>query len=73
MDPGFFLPKIAQLDTKINLLTLEFLFAVCFLQLTQIGFHCLYIVYSTALLGFLIASFISSYSLNTLFTETNSS
>ena len=36
-------------------------------------FNCFYIVYSTAFLRFLISSLISLYSLDTLFTETNSS
>ena len=44
-----------------------------FLTTNAIHFHCFYIAYSTAFLGFLISFFISSYSLSTLFTETNSS
>ena len=38
-----------------------------------VRFHCFYIIYSIAFLGFLISFFVSLYSLSTLFTEINSS
>ena len=41
-----------------------------FLTTDTIGFHCFYIIYSTEVSGFFISSFISLYSLNTLFPET---
>ena len=44
-----------------------------FLTTDAMCFHYFHIVYSTALSGFLISSFISLHSLNALFTKTNSS
>ena len=44
-----------------------------FLTTDTIGFHHFYILHSTEVSGYFITSFISFYSLNTLFTETNSS
>ena len=69
----FFLPQTMQFDKGINLfslffLTFKFLFSVYYITFDTIGFHCFYIIYSTE--GS-ISPFISLYSLNTLFTETN--
>ena len=70
MNLDFVFSQIAQFDKSIYLFclvfsALNFLLVVFFEQLTQ---YCLYIVYSTAYLGFLIYSFISLCCFN----ETNS-
>ena len=44
-----------------------------YLTTEGILFHCFYIVYFTAFIGYLISYFNSSYSLSTIFTEMNSS
>ena len=44
-----------------------------FLTTDAISFCCFYVINSTPFSGFLISSLISLYSVNTLFTETNSS
>ena len=74
----FLLSQIAKLDKIINLFCLVFLkidFFVCriFFKTDAVGCHCFYIIYSTKVSGFFISVFISFHSLNTLFTETNSS
>ena len=51
---------------QLQSLKLESLFAVFFFTTNAIGFHCFYVIYYTEV-------FISLYSLNTLFIETNSS
>ena len=78
MKVDFFLPQTAQFDKIINLFCLVFLtlkiFVCCILLTTYIiGFHCFYIIYSTEVSEFFMSYFISLYSSNTLFTETNSS
>ena len=78
MEVDFFLQQIAQFDKSINLfclvfLTLEFSFSVYFFTTDAIRTHCFYIMYSKEVSEFLISSLISLYSLNSLFTETNSS
>ena len=75
MKVDFFLPQIAQYYKSINLfclvfLTLEFSLAVFFFTTDPIRFHCFYIIYYAE---DLISTFIFLYSLNTFFTETNSS
>ena len=70
-----FLPQRAQFDKSIILfslgfLTLESSYAVCNIT-DPICFHCFYIIYSTEVSGIFISSFISLYSHNTLFAETN--
>ena len=72
----FFFPQAAQFEKGINLfclvfLTLELLFAVFYNW--HNSFRLFYNVYYTVFSGFWMSSFISLYSLNTLFIETNSS
>ena len=72
----FSLPQTIKLYQSINVFYIVFVpnfwISVCsiFLTTNTIGFQCFYIIYFTEIF---ISSFISSYSLNTLFTETNSS
>ena len=75
MKVDFFWPLTAQLDENINLFCLVFLtleFFVCSILLTAstIRFQCFYIIYYTEVFT---SSFISLYSLNSLFTGEKSS
>ena len=72
----FTLPQTIKFYKSINLFYLVFVpnfwISICSFVLTTntIGFHCFYIIYFKEVF---ISSFISSYSLNTLFSEINSS
>ena len=75
-EPQFFLGTNSTTVTSINdfclvFLTLEFFVRSIFLTTDTIRFRCSYIAYFKAFSGVLISSFISLYSLNTLFTEKN--
>ena len=77
-ESGFFCHKQQKL-IKILIffflvfLTFEFLVTCIFLATDAITFHCFYIIYFTELSELFISLLISINSLNTLFTETNSS
>ena len=70
----YFLPQTTQFHKStylfcLVLLTLEFFVCSIISASDATHFHCFYIIYSRKFLGFLISSFISLYSLSTLFTK----